>query len=298
MESRITHNEKELVLGELKLGDSQFFGREERRIWMHQARYPIMEKPEHTPARCSHCAGPLSKDLIGTGVGGTASAFYGFNHAELREAGARSTATTVRSGKGEARLSGFYMAKEVADVSGGDVVKGIEAMDLDTSWKSAKLLDLLRRFLAVQQRRAEAYTRWQRAKFSSLQVLEMESLFLMPDISRGDLSGLLKAVQEQEKKKLHLTCMNKSKKVSITFEPSRPSERLVSHEHCKFGEAAEHECQHVREITEADGTEDAEADAEYESSLKEAIRGVQVAVTNINDHLEEVRYEIDALQSE
>ncbi|PKA61832.1 hypothetical protein AXF42_Ash008664 [Apostasia shenzhenica] len=64
---------------------------------MHQARYPIMEKPEHTPVRCSHCAGPLSKDLetsswtvgplirdsfsmIGTGVGGTASAFYGFNH--------------------------------------------------------------------------------------------------------------------------------------------------------------------------------------------------------------------------
>ncbi|XP_011626873.1 uncharacterized protein LOC18443735 isoform X2 [Amborella trichopoda] len=48
--------------------------------------------------RCPHCAGPLTKDLesstwtmapfirdsfsmIGTAVGGTASAFYGFNHA-------------------------------------------------------------------------------------------------------------------------------------------------------------------------------------------------------------------------
>ncbi|KAG9443268.1 hypothetical protein H6P81_014608 [Aristolochia fimbriata] len=49
------------------------------------------------PLRCSHCAGPLSKELetsrwtvapfirdsfsmIGTAVGGTAGAFYGFNH--------------------------------------------------------------------------------------------------------------------------------------------------------------------------------------------------------------------------
>ncbi|KAG0460857.1 hypothetical protein HPP92_020835 [Vanilla planifolia] len=57
---------------------------------LRQDRYP----PQ---SRCPHCAGPLSKDLetsswtvgplirdsfsmIGTGVGGTASAFYGFNH--------------------------------------------------------------------------------------------------------------------------------------------------------------------------------------------------------------------------
>lgn len=37
-----------------------------------------------------------------------------------------------------------------------------------------------------------------------LQVLEMESLLLMPDLSRGDLADLLKAVQAQEKQKLHL----------------------------------------------------------------------------------------------
>lgn len=58
----------------------------------------------------------------------------------------------------------------------------------------------------------------------------------------------------------------------------------------------EHECVHVHEITEAAGTEDAEADAEYDNALKEAIRGVQETVTAINEHLEEVRYEIAALQ--
>ncbi|KAK8712904.1 hypothetical protein V6N13_148132 [Hibiscus sabdariffa] len=30
--------------------------------------------------RCPHCAGPLSKEMIGSAVGGTTSAFYGFNH--------------------------------------------------------------------------------------------------------------------------------------------------------------------------------------------------------------------------
>ncbi|KAE8009284.1 hypothetical protein FH972_005731 [Carpinus fangiana] len=39
----------------------------------------------------------------------------------------------------------------------------------------------------------------------SKQVLEMESLFLSPDYSRIDLAQLLRAVQAQEKQKLHLT---------------------------------------------------------------------------------------------
>ncbi|KAL0911606.1 hypothetical protein M5K25_019761 [Dendrobium thyrsiflorum] len=200
------------------------------------------------------------------------------------------------------------------EVYEGDVVKGMEAMDIDLSSKSAKILDLLRRFLGVQQRRAKAYARWHRGfseymahggdlayqklcadittEFNdcSKQVLEMESLFLMPDISRSDLACLLKDVQAEEKQKLHLTA-----KIQILKKAGRPSERLVSHEHCRFSDTAKHECLHVREITEEDGTEDAEADAEYESSLKEAIRGVQDAVTSINEHLEEVRYEIEAL---
>ncbi|XP_054811176.1 uncharacterized protein LOC129312549 [Prosopis cineraria] len=34
----------------------------------------------HKNIRCHHCAGPLLKEMIGSAVGGTASAFYGFNH--------------------------------------------------------------------------------------------------------------------------------------------------------------------------------------------------------------------------
>ena len=55
---------------------------------------------------------------------------------------------------------------------------------------------------------------------------------------------------------------------------------------------------HVHEITEAAGTEEAEADAEYDNALNEAIRGVQDAVTTITDHLEEIKYEIAALEAE
>ncbi|KAJ4975875.1 hypothetical protein NE237_000981 [Protea cynaroides] len=57
-----------------------------------------MEDSSTPRLRCSHCAGPLSKEMetsnwtvpplvrdsfsmIGSAVGGTASAFYGFNHA-------------------------------------------------------------------------------------------------------------------------------------------------------------------------------------------------------------------------
>jgi len=59
-----------------------------------------------------------------------------------------------------------------------------------------------------------------------------------------------------------------------------------------------HECAHVHELTDAAGTEEAEADAEYDNALKEAIKGVQEAVTSINEHLEEVRYEIASLEAD
>ncbi|KAH1055338.1 hypothetical protein J1N35_033403 [Gossypium stocksii] len=78
----------------------------------------------------------------------------------------------------------------------------------------------------------------------------------------------------------------------------RPSESLVNHENCSFKKPMGHECVHLQEITEAAGTEEAEANAEYDNALKEAIRGVQEAVTAINEHLEEVRYEIAALEIE
>ncbi|KAL1338671.1 hypothetical protein HN51_033278 [Arachis hypogaea] len=182
---------------------------------------------------------------------------------------------------------------------------------------STKILLLLRGFLGIQQRRAEAYSKLKRGfsdymasggelayqklcseitiEFNdcSKKVLEMESLFQSPDYQRLDLAQILRAVQDQEKQKLHLTAT-----IQVLKKAGRPSERLVSHENCKYTKPREHECVHVQEITEASGTEEAEADAEYDNALKEAIKGVQDAVTAINEHLEEVRYEIEALEAD
>ncbi|KAJ3686665.1 hypothetical protein LUZ61_015829 [Rhynchospora tenuis] len=194
----------------------------------------------------------------------------------------------------------------------------VEPMDtVDDASRSAKVLDLLRRFLAIQRRRAEAYTKLRRGfseymsnggeetyqqlcgeitqEFNdcSKQVIELESMFLMPDLCRADLANLLKAVQAQEKQKLHLSI-----KIQVLKKSGRPSERLVMHDSCRFDNVKGHQCVHVQEITEAAGTEDAEAAAEYDGALKEAICGVQEAVTSINEYMEEVRYEIEALQSE
>ncbi|KAK6143251.1 hypothetical protein DH2020_023599 [Rehmannia glutinosa] len=182
---------------------------------------------------------------------------------------------------------------------------------------SKTIVGLLRRFLAVQQRRALAYSRLKRgfenymvsggelayqqlcseitAEFNdcSKQVLEMESLFVSPDSCREDLARLLRSVQAQEKEKLHLTAT-----IQVLKKAGRPSERLVSHENCRFRQSTGHECVHIQQITEASGTEEAEADAQYENALKEAIKGVQDSVIAINECLEEVRYEIEALEAE
>ncbi|KAK4724015.1 hypothetical protein R3W88_026794 [Solanum pinnatisectum] len=179
---------------------------------------------------------------------------------------------------------------------------------------SLKIVAVLRRFVGVQQRRAEAYARLKRgfedymasgvestyqqlcseitAEFNdcSKQVLEMESQFLTAHCFR-DLSLLLRSVQNQEKMKLQLTAT-----IQVLKRAGRPSERLVSHENCRFSKPTGHECVHIQKITEASGTEEAEADAEFDNALKEAIKGVQDAVTAINEHLEEVRYEIAALE--
>lgn len=70
------------------------------------------------------------------------------------------------------------------------------------------------------------------------------------------------------------------------------------HENCKFKKPMKHECVRILEIREVARIEEADADAEYDNALKEAIRGVQDAMTAINEHLEEVRYEIAALKAE
>uniref|UniRef100_J3KYK7 Uncharacterized protein n=1 Tax=Oryza brachyantha TaxID=4533 RepID=J3KYK7_ORYBR len=182
---------------------------------------------------------------------------------------------------------------------------------------AARGFAVLRSFLAVQQRRAEAYSTLRRgfsaymangselafqqlcgsvtAEFNdcSKQVIEMVALLSTPEICRSDVANLLKDVQAHEREKLHLTA-----RIQVLKKAGRPSERLVNHADCRSSNMAQHVCVHVKEITEAAGTEDAEADAEYDGALKEAIQGVQAAVTSINEHMEEVRYEIDALESE
>ncbi|TXG73013.1 hypothetical protein EZV62_001592 [Acer yangbiense] len=200
-------------------------------------------------------------------------------------------------------------------------VKITETMEIEekeeSNNNSSKTLDLLRRFLSVQQCRAQAYVKLKRGfsdymvsgvelayqqlcsevtvEFNdcSKQVLEMESMFRNSDFCRADLAQLIRVVQTQEKQKLHLTAT-----IQVLKKAGRPSDRLVSHENCRFKKPMEHECVHVHEITEAAGTEEAEADAEYDNALKEAIRGVQDSVTAINEHLEEVRYEIAALEAD
>ncbi|PIA53128.1 hypothetical protein AQUCO_00900025v1 [Aquilegia coerulea] len=102
-------------------------------------------------------------------------------------------------------------------------------MDLDhNQTTTTTVVDLLERFLGVQQRRAEAYANLRRGfieymvsggesayqqlcaeitqEFNacSNQVLELESFFLKPDFSRNDLASLLRSVQTHEKEKLHL----------------------------------------------------------------------------------------------
>lgn len=176
-----------------------------------------------------------------------------------------------------------------------------------------QIASLLRQFLQLQNRRAQAYANLKKGftelgdsayqqlcneitvQFSdcSKQVLALESIFLSPSYCRNDLAALLRSVQVQEKQKLHLTAT-----IQVLKKAGRPSERLVSHENCKFKNHHQHECVHVHEITEAAGTEEAEADAEYDNAMKEAIQGVQDAVTTINEHLEEVRYEIAALEAD
>ncbi|KAF2321265.1 hypothetical protein GH714_038240 [Hevea brasiliensis] len=66
--------------------------------------------------------------------------------------------------------------------------------------------------------------------------------------------------------------LQKTATIQVLKKAGRPSERLLSHENCRFTKPVEHECVHVHEITEAAGTEEAEADAEYDNALKEAIR--------------------------
>ncbi|XP_047974757.1 uncharacterized protein LOC125216992 isoform X3 [Salvia hispanica] len=121
-----------------------------------------------------------------------------------------------------------------------------------------------------------------------------------PACCREDLASLLRSVQVQEIEKLNLaisdTCsvslnimcsfFSLTATIQVLKKAGRPSERLVSHENCRY---AGHKCMHIQQITEESGTEEAEADSEYDNALKEAVKGMQDAVISINEYLEEVR---------
>ncbi|XP_041991837.1 uncharacterized protein LOC121742682 isoform X2 [Salvia splendens] len=144
------------------------------------------------------------------------------------------------------------------------------------------ILGLLRRFLSVQQRRALAYARLKRG-FEDYRA------------SGGELAF------QQLCSEITLEFNDYSKQtatIQVLKKAGRPSERLVSHENCRFTQSTGHECMHIQQITEESGTEEAEADSEYDNALKEAVQGMQDAVTSINEYLEEVRYEIAALEDE
>lgn len=188
-------------------------------------------------------------------------------------------------------------------------------MEVDSvceSSKPATVVDLLRRFLTVQENRAAIYARWKRGfteylrtggdrvyqqicsqittEFNdcSKQVIEMESILGGSDYHREDLVHLLKTVQAHEKQKLHMVAT-----IQVLKKAGRPSERHVQLKN----RPVEHRCVHVTEIAEVTGLEDAEADAEYDAALNEAIRVIQEVVTHINDQMEEVRYEIEELEA-
>lgn len=73
--------------------------------------------------------------------------------------------------------------------------------------------------------------------------------------------------------------------IQLLKKVKRPSERAPTHVH-------------VHETLVVDGFEDVEAESEYDAALNEAIKGVQDAVVAINEHIEEIRYEIEDMESQ
>jgi hypothetical protein len=62
----------------------------------------------------------------------------------------------------------------------------------------------------------------------------MESLFLSPDYSRVDLAQMLRAVQAQEKQKLHLVCLLYSLAIVLrNFCPIKKNKSSNFYDHIK-----------------------------------------------------------------
>nr|GMC68320.1 Rho guanine nucleotide exchange factor like [Ipomoea batatas] len=160
---------------------------------------------------------------------------------------------SVSSGSGSFLTRGLVMVFGYECVHIQRIIEASGTEEAEIESETSKIAVLLHRFLALQQRRAQAYARLKMdfedymvsgvestyrklcskiaVEFNdcSKQVLEMESQFLSPDCFIEDLAALLRFVQTQEKQKLELTATTQVLK-------------MVSHENCRFSKPMGHEC--------------------------------------------------------
>eukprot|EP00850_Spirogloea_muscicola_P018119 SM000162S02397 [mRNA] locus=s162:224266:225997:- [translate_table: standard] len=179
-------------------------------------------------------------------------------------------------------------------------------------------LALLQRFLAIHGDRALAYRDFERAfeafrrggaeahyqakcqevtarfQACSLQVNKVGEALQSQEHGRKDLANILRAIQVCEKRKLHMTSV-----LQVLRKAGPPSQRqggvmasrqANGHASCPQGGQA------VADEAGALGIGAAEAEAEYEAAVGEATKVLQAAVEEINEHVEEVRYEVEDLR--
>ncbi|KAL3696893.1 hypothetical protein R1sor_010969 [Riccia sorocarpa] len=186
---------------------------------------------------------------------------------------------------------------------------------MDYTDESIGLQQLLRNFLDVQHRRASVYSLWHKGfseylktssddDFSKLcgqitigfndcsrQVRDIIARLKDESIGREDLAAVLEQVQVQESQKLRMTSV-----LQVLRKAGRPSERTNVTEHSQqHSRNSSHVCSHGAPA-EAEGLEMAQLEAEHEAAVKEATGSVQDVVVMINEHMEEIRYEIEDLE--
>eukprot|EP00850_Spirogloea_muscicola_P002531 SM000010S04169 [mRNA] locus=s10:79413:81178:+ [translate_table: standard] len=182
-------------------------------------------------------------------------------------------------------------------------------------WPAASsTLALLQRFLAIHADRVLTYRDFERAfeafrrggaeahfhakcqevtarfQACSLQVNKVEEALQSQEHGRKDLANILRAIQMYEKRKLHMTAV-----LQVLRKAGPPSQRLggVMASRQAVGHACCPQAGHaVADEVGALGIGAAEAEAEYEAAVGEATKVLQAAVEEINEHIEEVRYEV------
>ncbi|KAL2643504.1 hypothetical protein R1flu_011091 [Riccia fluitans] len=186
---------------------------------------------------------------------------------------------------------------------------------MDNADEDGGVQQLLRTFLDVQQRRASVYSLWHKGfadylktssddEFSKLcgqitidfnecsrQVRDIIARLKDESVLREDLASVLEQVQVQESQKLRMTSV-----LQVLRKAGRPSERAnVTEQRQQHSTSSSHVCSHGAHA-EAEGLEMAQLEAEFDAAVKEATGSVQDAVVSINEHMEEIRYEIEDLE--